>query len=435
MPISEPPTEPGRSGNSPALILVGTDFRRADLDLRDRVAFSPEEIPDALVHLLARAEIAEACLLSTCNRTEIYVHPRDEEAAYQAVVELIFKRRAPEIHRQGRLYVHWHEEAAVHLLSVASGLESMILGEPEILGQVKQAAAAAEAVGASSTVLRQLLRSAVVAGRRARQETSVAAGAVSFGYGVVELARSIFSNLESTRVLVLGAGEMALQVARNLRERGAGRLTVTNRSRGRAENLREQLGNIAVVPFEERGDALSAADLVVVSTGADEPVVTHPMMRQAMARRPGRPLLMVDLGVPRNVEPEVRKLENLFLHDIDSMKALVERNLERRREEIPRVERIIEEELQHFRQWHRSLEAEPLVAELQRKAELLRIQEVESARQHFPAETHAQLDRLTRSLVRKLLHHPSTRLRRDEQAPGHLELVRELFQLGEDDDD
>lgn len=430
--------EPGAGDRStPPLILVGTDFHRAGLELRGRLAYAADEVPAALVNLLAREEIAEACLLSTCNRTEVYALPRDEEGAFQAVVEAIFHPRVPDIDRRGRLYVHWHEAAAAHLFAVAAGLESMILGEPEILGQVKQATAVAEEVGASGTVLRRLMATAVTSGRRARQETDIATGAVSFGYCVVELARSIFSRLEDCRILLIGAGEMAEQVARNLRERGARALTVANRSTERAEAFRQRFEDVSLVSLETCAAAVAEADLVVTSTGAEEPVLTFPDVRRAMARRTGRPLLAVDLGVPRNIDPKVRGLENVFLHDIDSMEALIARNLERRREEVPRVERIIEQELSRFHAWHRGLDAEPLVADLQRRAEILRQGEVEAALARFPPETHAHLDQLTRSLVRKLLHHPSTRLRRDHQPPAHLELVRELFQLdrGEDDQD
>ena len=420
---------------TPPLILVGTDFHRAGLELRGRLAYGHDEVPEALVHLLAREEVAEACLLSTCNRTEVYALPRGEEGAYQAVVEAIFHPRVPDIDRRGRLYVHWHEAAALHLFAVSSGLESMVLGEPEILGQVKQAAAIADDVGASGTVLRRLLASAVTAGRRARQETDVATGAVSFGYCVVELARNIFSHLEDCRILLIGAGEMAEQVARNLRERGARALSVANRGSERAEAFRLRFDDVTVLPLDAVPAAIAETDLVVSSIGGEEPVLEVADVRRAMARRTGRPLLAVDLGVPRNIDPKVRSLENVFLHDIDSMEALIARNLERRREEVPRVEKIIEQELGRFHGWHQSLGAEPLVADLQRRAEIIRKGEVEAALERFPPETHRHLEQLTRSLVRKLLHHPSTRLRREQQPVAHLELVRELFQLDPRDDE
>jgi glutamyl-tRNA reductase len=423
------------SRQEPPLLLVGTDFRCSPLDLRERVAYSKEDTEELLVHLLARSEVAEAFLLSTCNRTEVYVQPRDEEGAYRTALELVFLSRVPEMERPGRLYVKRSGEAARHLLGVASGLESMVLGEPEILGQVKQASALAEAVGAEGPILKRLLRSAASAGRRARQETAISAGAVSLGYAVVELAKNIFSGLEECRVLLIGAGEIARSVARPLVERGARELKVANRSVERARQFQEEFPTAEILSFEERLEATSAADLVIASTGADEPVLTRRQIKEARAHRPTRPLLVVDLGVPRNVEPAASRVENVFLHTIDSLEHLIQRNLKRRKEEVPRVEEIIDQELALFRSWFRGLEAEPLIARLQKQAEKIRQQELAEARSRFPAESHEDLDRLTRSLVRKILHHPSTRLRaKDGEDLSRLDLVRELFHLDDEND-
>ncbi|HEY3567166.1 MAG TPA: glutamyl-tRNA reductase [Thermoanaerobaculia bacterium] len=420
----------------PPLLLVGTDFRCSPLELRERVSFAKEEAEKTLVHLLARSEVAEAFLLSTCNRTELYLQPRDEDGAYKAALDMVFLARAPELERPGRLYVKRNGEAARHLMAVASGLESMVLGEPEILGQVKQASALAEAIGAEGPVLKRLLRSATSAGRRTRQETAISSGAVSIGYAIVELARQIFSGLEECRVLMVGAGEIARSVARPLLERGARELVVANRSQERAAQFKDELPSAELVPFDRRQDEAAQADLVVVSTGADEPVLTRKHIAQAMSSRRSRPLLVVDLGVPRNVEPAAGKVENVFLHTIDSLDLLIQRNLKRRRDEVPRAEEIIEQELQHFRVWFRALGAEPLIARLQKQAERIRQQELADALPRFPAETHADLERLTRSLVRKILHHPSSRLRAHEGSAddiSRLELVRELFHLDDDE--
>ncbi|SRR6266545_567571 len=421
--------------SDPPLLLVGTDFRCSPIEIRERVAFHGEETEHALVHLLARPGIGEAYLLSTCNRTEVYIQPRDEDEAYRSTLDLIFLNRAPDLEKPGRLYVKRNGEAARHLLGVASGLESMVLGEPEILGQIKQSAATAETVGATGPVLRRLLRSAFSAGGRARQETAISAGAVSLGYAVVELARNIFSGLDECRVLLIGAGEIARSVARPLVERGARELVVSNRSAERAALFKQEFPQAEIIPFEQRLDAVRSADVVVVSTAAGEPVLTRKQLKEAMKGRPPRPLLVVDLGVPRNVEPSAAKIGNLFLHAIDALEHLIQRNLKKRKEEIPRVEEIVEEELSHFRHWFRGLEAEPVVASLQKQAERIRQDEVAAVLARFPAETHADLERLTRSLVRKILHHPSSRLRSRNGAHdlSHLEFVRELFHLDEDE--
>jgi glutamyl-tRNA reductase len=427
------------SRQEPPLLLVGTDYRCSPIELREKVSYSKEETEEMLVHLLARTEVAEAFLLSTCNRTEVYLQPRDEEGAYNAILNMVFLDRVPELERPGRLYVKRNGEAARHLLAVASGLESMVLGEPEILGQVKQASAVAEAVGAEGPVIRRLLRCASSAGKRARQETAITSGAVSLGYAVVELARNIFRGLEECQVLLIGAGEIARSVARPVMERGARELKVANRSPERAQLLKAEFPQAEILSFEGRLAALLTADLVIATTSADEPVLTRAHIKAAMKQRPSRPLLVVDLGVPRNVEPKAGNLENVFLHAIDSLDTLIQRNLKRRKEEVPKVEEIIEQELLHFRAWVRGLEAEPLIARLQKQAEKIRRNEMEAALARFPQETHEELERLTRSLVRKILHHPSARLRdRDSSASGmsdlsRLDMVRELFHLDDDE--
>lgn len=420
----------------PPLLLVGTDYRCAPIELRERVAYGREESADLLIHLLARHSITEAYLVSTCNRTEVYVQAADEDDAYETARELVFLRRAAELERPGRLYVQRNAEAAHHLLAVASGLESMVLGEPEILGQVKQAAALAEEVGTMGPVLRHLIRAAVAAGGRARQETAITEGAVSMGYAIVELARNIFSDMAACKVCLLGAGEIARSVAKPLAERGAAEIVVANRSEERLRQLLLEVPTARGVPFSEHRTAVREADLVIAATAAEGTVLSAKELRQSMDQRRSRPLLVVDLGVPRNVDPAAGQIRNLFLHTVDSLDHLIQRNLRRRKDEVPRVEEILEAELAHFRAWYRSLEAEPLIARMQRRAESVRQEELKAALAHFPAETHAELDRLTRSLVRKILHHPSTRLRRGDG--GHdlpsLDLVRELFQLDEDGD-
>jgi glutamyl-tRNA reductase len=427
----------------PSLLLIGTDFRCSPLELREKVAYGGHDSEDLLVHLLARPGIAEAFLLSTCNRTEIYVQPRDplnDEEAYRAALELTFLRKVQEMEKPGRLYVKRNEEAARHLLGVASGLESMVLGEPEILGQIKQQSALAETVGASGPVIRRLLRSAGSAGARSRQETAISSGAVSLGYAIVELARNIFSGMENCRVLLIGAGEIARSVARPLVERGARELRVANRGAERARQFQEEIQQAQILSFDERLAAVREAEVVVATTGADEPVLTRKQLKEAMKARPTSPLLVVDLGVPRNVEPSAGKIENLFLHTVDSLENLIQRNLKRRKEEVPRVQEIIEEELAQFRSWFRNLEAEPVVAQIQRQAERIRQHEVEAMLARFPPETHGDLERLTRSLVRKILHHPSAHLRgQHEGSPrrdlSRLHLVRELFHLDDDPKD
>ncbi len=422
-----------RSQSELELIAIGVDHRSAPLELREKVSYNSGQAEELLGRLVASDEVDEACLLSTCNRTELYLKPRDEAVAYRTGLETAFLARAPEIEEEGRFYVKRNQLAARHLMEVASGLQSMVLGEPEILGQMKQATGLAETLGTSGTTLKKLLRTAIAAGGRVRHETGITSGAVSFGYAVVDLARNIFRRLETCSVLLIGAGETARQVARSFSESGARELLVANRSRDRAEAFREDFPQARLVSFEKRCDVLPLCEVVVTSTGAGEPILRHSDMARAIRRRKTRPLLVADLGVPRNVEPDAGNLANVFLQDIDSLEDLISRNLKRRREEIPRVHELLDRELEIFNQWHRGLAAQPVVAQLQKRAEQIRRHEIETVLDRFPAETHDDLDKLTRALVRKLLHHPSQKLRRAPTIdPDQICLVRDLFQLDDE---
>lgn len=413
-------------------LLIGVDHHTAPLELREKVAYSPAETEALLSRLITRPEIDGAAVLSTCNRTELYLRAGDENRAFRTGLRLAFLERSPEIEEEGRFYVKRGESAARHLLEVACGLRSMVLGEPEVLGQVRQAARLTRGVGASGAILERLFQAALRSGRRARGETSIGTGAVSFGYAVAELAHRTFGGLDGTSALVIGAGETSHQVARSLAERGACELLFTNRGSERTERFLAAFPQARALPFENRREALSRVDVAVASTGAEEPVVRAEDLRGA-ARR-ARPLLVVDLGVPRNVEPAAGGLEGVTLHDIDSLEVLISHNLRRRREEVPRVEHIVGHELERFQAWYAGRGAEPLVAELQRRAETIRQRELSASRSRFPAELHGDLDRLTRALVRKLLHHPTEVLRtpNDDRGP-YLDLVRELFRLDDEE--
>lgn len=414
----------------PRLLMIGVDHRTATIGLRERVAYGKEDGQELLLRLFAAEEIAAASLLSTCNRTELYLLPEHHEApAYRLGLHLAFLERAPEIEAEGRFYVKRDQEAAKHLFEVASGLQSMILGEPEILGQVKRAAGRTEAIGTGGAVLQQLMASAIDAAGRARRQTAIGTGAVSFGFSVVDLAKNIFQRLDKCSVLILGAGETSTQVARSFYESGAGRLMVANRGRERAEILRKAVPGIETLPFEARRRVLGEVDVVVASTAAEEAVLTRGDLEAVLGARRGRPLLIADLGLPRNIDPTVGGLENVFLQDIDALEGLIAQNLRRRREEVPRVQEILDREFERFNLWCQGRAAEPLVRQLQKRAEDIRRNEIEANRKRFPEETHEHLEKLTRSLVRKLLHHPSKQLRSGDLEDEHLEATRRLFQL------
>lgn len=429
-------TRPRRlAPSSLGLLLIGVDHRSAPVDVREKVAYGAEAEAELLERLLGFDAIVEAFVLSTCNRTEIYLRSHDEAEAFRLGLAMGFTERAPEIEREGRFFTKRSDEAVRHLFEVASGLQSMVLGEPEILGQVRQAAGRAEDSGASGTVLRRLVRQAITAGGRCRGETAINAGAVSFGYAIVDLARTVFTRLEDCSVLLIGAGETGRLAARNLRERGIRKLRVSNRGEARLQRFLQEFPDAEIVPFEERDRGAAQVDIVVASTSAPEPILRRTDLVSAMQQRQGRPLLAADLGVPRNIERAAAGLENLFLQDIDTLEALIERNLKRRRSEVPRAQEILERERSRFAAWLRGLAAEPLVSQLQRNAEETRQRELDAVRERFPRDLHDELDQLTRRLVRRLLHHPSQRLRQREDEEVRLDLARQLFGLDPDPED
>lgn len=416
------------------LLVVGVDFHSADLSLREQVAVGADETESFLLEIMARPDISEALLLSTCNRTEVYLTARERHPAFRTALELL-ARRAPAVTEEGHFFVLHDREAARRLLSIAAGLESMVLGEPEIQGQLRSAGTLADRVGSTGEVLKHLIRHATTCGKRARSETAIGQGAISLGYAALDLSRQIFGRLDEGSLLLVGAGETAELVARALGDRGDREIRFVNRSDERAASFVGRFPGARRLRWSELDNALLESDTVVTTTSAPEPILTRRELSAAMERRRGRSLLLVDLGVPRNVDPEAADLDNLFLHDLDSLQSLVERNLERRRQEVPAVETIVAEELRRFTDAYRRREAEPLVASLQRRAEEIRRREVKAVRDHFPEELHEQLDVMTRALVRKILHHPSHQLRRgsEDHKRAHLELVRELFQLDDDE--
>ena len=427
--MDQPLLQPAQS--APPLLLVGVEHGSTPLELRELLTYSEPDAENLLVRLLAEPAIAEAALLSTCNRTEVLLLARDDEAAYQRTLDLAFRSLAPAAVDRGHVRAYRGQDAIEHCFAVAAGLRSMVFGEPEVLGQVRQARALAAAIGSGGTIVDKLLRSAIAAGARARHETAIGAGAVSLGYATVELAENIFADMRQCSALLLGTGTVATQVAQSLTEAGVGKLSVAHRGGQSAARMLERFPAAHGLALSELDSALPAVDLLAAAISADEPLLSSVQLAAAVARR-DRPLLIVDLGVPRNIDPAAGRLSNLFLHDLDSLGSLIERNLRRRREESPAVEAILAAELRRFLFWSRGLAAEPLVAELQRRAERVRRDELDRALVAFPRETHERLEQLTRALVTRLLHHPSAHLRAESTAPAHLELARELFRLDDD---
>ena len=414
------------------LALVGISHHRASIEVRERVAV---DLDGAAALARDLAVDCESVVLSTCNRTEVYLASADGGGLDRRATEALLELGAPHgAELASLLYRLGDESAALHLFRVAAGLDSLVPGEGEILGQVRQAYEA----GTTGPLLDRLFRTALYAGRRARAETAIAESPSSVPAAAAALAQQVFEDLGGKRVLIVGAGSMGELTARNLSSRGAEIAAVVNRSEDRGAELARSLGTRAV-PFEGLGSILHEADVVVSSTSAPGFVLLADDVGHAVRDRRGRPLLFVDLAVPRDVDPALRNLDGCFVYDIDDLEAVVEASLAGRRAEALRAERVVAGEAERFREWQSSLAVVPAIASLRALAEEIRSHELERARGRLGrlGESDRRLvESVTAQIVNKLLHEPTVRMKEAAvTADGvvYAEVVRHLFGLGEEE--
>ncbi|MEW6682857.1 MAG: glutamyl-tRNA reductase [Nitrospirota bacterium] len=420
------------------IIVVGLSHRTAPVEVRERYALPESEWAGALDRLRSCQGVAEGVVLSTCNRVEVCAAVRDTDAGFEGATRFFGSyhadgREAPAPH----LYYYASAEAIRHVFRVAASLDSMVLGEPQILGQVKDAFDAALAHKATGVVLNKLFNKAISVAKRIRTETRVAESAVSVSSAAVELARKIFRSLDETRVLVMGSGEMAELAAKSLVSHGAERIVIAARNQAKADALAREYSAQAVAR-EGFMDELVRADIVICSTGASHYLLDARQMADVARRRKGRPLFLIDLAVPRNIDPAVNEVEDVFLYNIDDLNSVVEANRREREKEAVKAEAIIEEELAHMVKWLRSLEVTPTIVDLRQQVERLRQAEVERAMARYKngseQDLRAALDGVTSALVNKLLHAPLVVLK-DEATQTHgalyVDIVRRLFHLDE----
>jgi len=408
--------------------LVGISHKTAPVAVRERFSFAPEELPEALPRFGGAA-----VLLSTCNRTEVYLSAHHPIAAGSVVA--LLRELKGSIEAPDEIFYQLTDlEAARHLFRVAAGIESMVLGESEILGQVRSAFAASTAAHANNAVLSQLFHTAIRVGRQARSQTHIGRNAVSVSSTAVALARRTLGELSERTVLVVSAGEAGKLTARSLAEHGASRLLVTSRTAERARELAAELHGKPVA-FEQLGEAMGEADIVITSSSAPEFLIGQQEVAQAIAGRNGRPLLLIDIAVPRDIDPAVRDHPQVHLYDIDDLQALVDEHRSAREREVSKVELLIDDGLRRFEEWLRSRGVVPTVAALRGRADVLR--EAELARtlkrlRDLSPEQRAGVEAMARALVKKLLHDPIDRLKGDD-GERYVAVVRDLFSLDGDD--
>lgn len=418
------------------LFALGLSHRTAPIDLREQVDFAREGVTAALSALATRQVAREAVVLSTCNRAEVYAAAESDEAL-DPLARFFAEYHGVELSDiRPHLYIHRGIDAARHLFRVAAGLDSLVVGEPQILGQVKSAYTKASEEHYTGTVLNRLFHVAFTAGKRVRSETGLGEGAVSVSYAAIALAKKIFGSLEPLHVLILGTGEMGKLTGLHLKAQNVKRITMASRTRASAERLAPQVG-ADVVDWSEILVAMERADILVSATGAPTAILDRPAIERVMRMRRERPLFIIDIALPRDVEPEVGSLEQVFLYNVDDLHGIVNENLARRREELARAAAIVEDEASRFAAWLQSREIIPTVVALRERFETIRqteLKRLEPKLTGLPPEAQAQVDHITKLIVEKLLLTPTEQLKSvsdEAMAAAYSDALNRLFSLAE----
>jgi len=419
------------------LFLVGVSHRTAPVELREKLDFSSRDVGAAVEVLVTRSSAAESVVLSTCNRSEIYIASTDAEQARQEIVAFLSEyHQLPRDAFMPHLFAHRDMAAARHLFRVAAGLDSLVIGEPQILGQVKEAFQAAAERHCTGPLLTKTFQWAFGVGKRVRTETGLGEGAVSVSFAAVALARKIFGRLEGRRVLVVGAGEISALTAQHLRSQGVEEIVITSRTAAHADALAAQVSG-RTVPWAQMRRAIAGADIVLTATGSQRPIITREDVQAVTGRRRTEPLFIIDIAVPRDVEASVGEIEQVFLYNVDDLQGIVQENLERRGAEIAQAEAIVAEEVARFTVWQRSRRAIPTVVALRQRFDDIRraeLQRLEPRLSGLPADARARVEDVTRLIVEKLLLEPTEQLKAppdEETQAAYTEAGNRLFRLGD----
>ncbi|MCU0594811.1 MAG: glutamyl-tRNA reductase [Desulfobacterota bacterium] len=420
------------------IINIGMNHETAPVELRECMAKDPEHADKALAMMRESPCIKEGVFLSTCNRVEALFATEQVEEAKDSVIQMLCTLgEIPSERLCSGLFTYEDHEAVRHIFRVASSLDSMVIGEPQILGQIKEAYSNATREKATGVILNRLLHRAFHTAKRVRTETGISDAAVSVSYAAVELAKKIFYDFKGKKVLLIGAGEMAELAARHLLTQGVSAMAVANRTFQKAVEVAQTFRGTPV-SFEEIGAQLLEADIVISSTAAPGYVITHDQVKGSMKKRKNRPLFFIDIAVPRDVEPAVNELENVYVYDIDDLKGIIQVNLTQRQEEAVKAERIVEEEVLKFEQWLKTLEVVPTIVSLKEKAESIRQTEVKKSLASLGELSPSQLkslETLTLSIAEKILNDPILFLKQKADRPlgkTYLDTARWLFRLDQE---
>lgn len=410
------------------LIALGINHKTASVNLREKVAFLPESLPQALQAACAITGVSELAILSTCNRTEFY-----GLGDGQVILQWLSQQRQLSLQELNTSIYQYHDKDALrHLMRVASGLDSMVLGEPQIFGQVKVAYQHAQQAGTMGQHLDRVFQQTFAAVKRVRTETAIGANPVSIGFAAVQLAKQIFSDFEQAQALLVGAGEMISLVAKHLKEQGVRHITIANRSLERAEHLAAELGGAKTVLLSDLAEVLHHADIVISCTGSQLPIIGKGMVERALKKRRYQPMFMVDIAVPRDIEPEVDELDDVYLYTVDDLESSIEENRRARQQAAQQAEKLIEECALQFLHGQRAQAATGLVTAYRQQVEQLRLAEIAKAQQSLAqgVNPHDVLERLSRNLTNKLMHAPSVQLKHAAASNAHDKLAWAVDLLG-----
>ncbi|WP_427162305.1 glutamyl-tRNA reductase [Aliinostoc sp. HNIBRCY26] len=416
------------------IAVVGLSHKTAPVEIREKLSIPEPQTESAIAHLISYPHIDEVSILSTCNRLEIYIVAAETEHGVREVTQFLSEHsKLPINSLRQHLFVLLHEDAVMHVMRVAAGLDSLVLGEGQILAQVKNTHKLGQQYNGIKTILNRLFKQAITAGKRVRTETSIGTGAVSISSAAVELAQIKVDNLAACRVAILGAGKMSRLLVQHLISKGATQISIVNRSRDRAQELAQQFSEqpIRIHLLSEMMQVIAESDIVFTSTSSTDPILDKAKLEMVLA--PNQPLMLFDISVPRNVHTDVNELSHVEAFNVDDLKAVVAQNYESRRKMAQEAERLLEEEVDAFDVWWRSLETVSTISSLRNKIETIREQELEKALSRLGSEfgdKHQEvIEALTRGIVNKILHDPMVQLRAQQDVEARRRCMQTLQML------
>lgn len=419
------------------LLVIGLNHKTANVDVRERLAFNGEKLEAGLLKIMDLPYINGAIILSTCNRVEIYSDVKNESAS-DSIKTLLSEFHGLEMSViEQSLYTYEGEDAVKHIFRVASSLDSMVVGEPQILGQIKDAFEFALEKKATGILLNRLMKKAVSVAKRVRTETKISENAVSISFAAVELARKIFTNLSDMSFMLLGAGEMAELAAKHMISFGIREVVVVNRTYDRGCELAREFNGRAV-RYEDLLKEIVHTDIVICSTGAPSYILKRDEMQRVMKERRQRPVFIIDISVPRNIDPEINGIDNVYLYDVDDLQGVVDSNIMERKKEAEKAEKIIEEEIEAFQKWISSLDSLPTVVALREKAEAIKRDELERLINKFPdlgEKERKAIEYMASAIVNKLIHPPTVAIKEDTEDKDILiATIKKLYGINGDEE-